>query len=87
MHQGFLHITLCVDYELCVLGVSPGVVCTCQGMPRRKAQRRALPRYVLNYIAQLNLTDEPMRPETATSDHNRKNVFHDQEPGCGTEIR
>ena len=30
------HLALCIDYELCVLEVSPGVVCTYHGVTRKK---------------------------------------------------
>ena len=47
-----LHLALCVDYELCVLDVSPGVVWTCHGVSRRKVRRWNLLRWAPVYVAQ-----------------------------------
>ena len=42
LHLSWLHLALCVDYELWVLDVSPGVVYACHGVPRIKILRRKL---------------------------------------------
>ena len=48
-----LHLapSLCIDFELCVLDVSPGVVCSSHGVQRNKERRRNL-RWAPIYIAQ-----------------------------------
>ena len=46
-----LHLTLCVKYKPCVLDVSPGVVCTCHGVPRRKVWRQSFLRWAPIYVA------------------------------------
>ena len=37
-----LHLILCIDFELCLLDVSPGVICSCLGVQRKKVRRRNL---------------------------------------------
>jgi len=34
-----VYLTLCVNDEPCTLDVSPGVVCTCRGVPRKDPLR------------------------------------------------
>ena len=47
-----VHLALCVDCELCLLDASPGVVCACHGVQRKKVRRRNFLRWAPIYVAQ-----------------------------------